>query len=735
MALSTPQYYSRFGQCEFVDIDEDELDTSNLHAHIVQSPTREFLLSHHHQFDFCPSGSDIDAATLLSDLSRLAPSAVKDFIPKHLAESSVPLRLLNDVDFQGEVNEYIAISYCRKKLKADTPLRVVTPVGALPFGWTKEITQFPIPTSNAVFQAVLRERQIGEGLWYDQVCINQDDEAERVAVMGAIDIIYKNARTVVVALDDILATPEEEQFLRYYIEQYSQCNLPYDQQPYVGLVPPVMNQYPVLWSFLERILCSSWFERAWCAHEMKMGQNHVFFLPCFSHYEDEVRTVIRFTGTFLLHLLVLAIEVHATAHPTLQRRVRSLHEFFYRQIVLKDNTSLGMQRPDTPQMQLPNRVAFIPTIAEIFQLQASGSHRLPEHTRQLDANHDKMSIALNASGLPLATTASNPLSRPNIEDECLRSLLLVALAARDPVALCTTGTPLRLHDGSISWLTRPTALDANPTLSSPPRFSRANTSITQGSDGLAEYAHLDLVFLELPHRTSPNPNFPAQVGRARTFVDLCVKYSVDGSALWNAWQVPNHARASTMRNTFIQTLACVFACGPQWLAELAPRLQQPHSAALDQSVIDVLLNPLLIVQNYIVLPEGRAALSLLLTFASTLITSGIPWASGVTEQEFGPLIVSAPSGGGKAIIFAPFAHSRTLLVAVPAAVKDAEYDNLARGWVLTSMNPYTGSPKRTVSWTLQSKGVVFGDGAFARGLQGVGEGEVRRHRVYGPGGG
>jgi hypothetical protein len=731
MALSDSQYYSRFGQCEFVDIDEDELDTSNLHAHFVQSPTREILLSRNHQYSLCPSGSDVDAATLLSDLSRLAPSAVKDFIPKHLAESSVALRLLNDVDFQGEETGYIAISYCRKKLNTDAPLRVITPVGALPFGWTKETTQFPIPTSNAMFQAVLQERRIGEGLWYDQVCINQDDEAERVAAMGAIDVIYKNARTVVVALDDIIASPDEEQFLRHYIDQYSQCDLPYDQQPYVGLVPPVMNQFPVFWSLLERILCSSWFERAWCVHEMKMGQSHVFLLPCYSQYDDEVRTVIRFTGAFFLHLLVLASEVHATGHPMLQRRVRSLQEFFYRQIVLKDNTAMAMQRPDTPQMQVPDRVPFIPTMAETFQLQASGNHRLPEHTRQLDANRDKMGIALNASGLPLAMTTASPLSRPNIEDECLRSLLLVALAARDPVALCTTGTPLRLHDGSISWLTRPTALDSNPTLPSPCRFSSAMTPITQGSDGRAEFAHLDLIFLELPHRTSPNPNFPAQVGRARTLVDVCVQFGVEGSALWNSWQVPHHARASTMRNTFIQTLACVFACGPQWLVDLAPRLQQQHCPALNQRVIDVLLNPLLIVQNYVLLPEGCAALSLLLTFASTLITSGIPWASGVTEREVGPLMVSAP-GGGKAIIFAPFAHSRTLLVAVPAAVKDAQYDNLARGWVLTSMNPYTGSPKQTVSWTLQSKGVVFGDGGFVGGLQGAGE-EVRRHQVYGPG--
>jgi hypothetical protein len=156
-----------------------------------------------------------------------------------------------------------------------------------------------------------------------------------------------------------------------------------------------------------------------------------------------------------------------------------------------------------------------------------------------------------------------------------------------------------------------------------------------------------------------------------------------------------------------------------------------------------MMNPHLIVRNYILLPEGQSALSLLLTFLSNLISSGIPWASGASEHSCGPMIVTSPtpslgSGSnttlqpyvGKAIIFAPFAHSKTLLIAVAAAVKEAHYDSLARGWILTSMNPYTGSPKQTVSWTLQNKGVIFGDGNFNAGLERCGD--VRNHRVYGP---
>jgi hypothetical protein len=742
MTSPMPQYFSRFGQCEFQDLAGEELDISNLHAHVIESPAREILLSSHRRFNFGQSEAGIDALTLLSDLSRLAPSVAKDFVPKHFAENSVPFRLLNDIYSQCEPKGYIALSYCRKRVEADTPRRVVTPIA---FGWSKEEDQFPIPTSNAIFQAVLREKRPEEGLWYDQVCINQDDETERVASMGAIDTIYQNARTVVVALDDVAATPDEEQFLRYYVERYAYSELPNDQQPNTGMSPPVMHQYPLLWSFLERVLSSAWFGRAWCAHEMRSGQNHVFVLPCYSPYGGQVSTVIRFTGAFFLHLLVLANEIYP-ATPAYHGKLRSLHEFFHQRITLNGDTFLAMQRPDTPQMSNSDGVALIPKIAETFKLQASGNPRLSPHLRQQDANRDKMGIALNASGLPLAMTSANTLSRPNIEDECLRSLLLVGLAARDPVALCTTGTPLRLHDGSTSWLSRPTPLDISSIRPAPPRFSRRATPIAQGSDGRAEYAQLDLVFLDLPHRTNPNPSFSSQVVRARTLIDLCIQYQLDGGALWNSWQAQGHPRALTMRNTFIQTLACVFECGPQWLLELSSRLKTYDTLTLEPHTIEMMLNPHLILQNYIILPEGQAALSSLLAFLSTLITSGIPWASGASEYNYGPLMINGPGSsssdqdasvltptyGGKAIIFAPFEHSKTLLIAVPAAVKDSHYDTLARGWVLTSMNPYTGSAKRTVSWTLQSKAVLFGDTIFTTSLECSGNSDVRNHCVYGP---
>jgi hypothetical protein len=755
MALPTSfQYFSRFGQCSFLDIDEDELNTSGLHTRMVKPATRENLISRH-RWTASSFDTNIDATSLLSNISRLAPSLIKEFIPKDHVENTFPFRLINEITHHGEEEGYIALSYCRKHTTANTPRRVVTPVGDLPFGWQKEIEQFPLPTSAALFEAVIKEKHKGEGLWFDQVCLEQEDESEKSVVIGAIDVIYKNARAVVVALDDIAVTPDEEQFLRYYVEQYSYSQLPSGQEPNSGLTPPLMEQFTPLKTFLERVISSDWFDRAWCAHEMKMGRSHVFLVPSIRHYEDEIQTVTRFTGEFFTHLLVLASEL-ATFTPPVMAKIRSLLAFFQELDTLNKHGHDALRRPDTPHDQAPTMQSFTSLVTDTFRLKTGGSPRLPEYMRRLDANRDKTALALNASGLPLALAPPSPFSRPNIEDECLRSLLLVGIAARDPVALCTTGLPLQLHDGSVSWLCRPTSLDTTLSRCPPPRFSSQADQIIQAHDGRAEYAQLDLIFLDLPHRTQPSPSFPTHVVRARIIVDLCVQYHIPGSSgLWNFSHAPNHPRTPALRNIFIQTLACVLSCGPQWLLEVSAGLElceahQTNQPRLSAYNIEMLMNPHLILQNFVLLQEGRAALQALVNVLSTLITSGIPWPSGASERTHGPLIVSAPSsstsaspaydyvgaplqgGSGKAIIFAPFEHSKTLLIAVPEVVKGTEYAPLARGWILTSMNPFTGSPKPTVSWTLQSKGTVFGDVSFNSRLAGSGAMDVRNHRVYGP---
>ena len=591
-----------------------------------------------------------------------------------------------------------------------------------------------------------------------------------------MDTIYRNARTVVTALDDICVGEDEADFLKWYLDQYCYSDLPINQQPNRGLNPPFMQRHPLFRSLFERILSSIWFERAWCAHEMRMGRCHTFLIPCASDEDDDSFTFIRFTGAFFLHMLLLASELN-TRHDT---RLRTLLEFFALRAIQDEREVIVARSPSAKFPPIPASPSFIPLIAEVFKQSTGGNPRLPSHLRRLDANRDRISIALSSAGLPLVLKPTSPLQRPSIEDECLRQLLLVGIAARDPVALCTTGTPLQLHDGSISWLSRPTALDLHSRYHGLPRFPKSENPITQGSDGRAEYVQLDLVFLDLPHRNQPNHYFQTHIQRARAIIELSIQCRLPCSEpMWASWQEIGCERASGMQNIFSQTLACCFECGPQWLIDVSTSLQSASKQRLTPQMVDTLCNPQLIIQNYIRTVEGHQAFTLLLEFLAVLIARGIPWASGATELTHGPLITSLPQAAtpslspssspvynhsasssassipyiapqqhhyspsqvyspshptsqnttSKALLFAPFAHSKTLLVSVPDAVKSSQYSELARAWILVPTSGFTSSPKQVVSWMLHGKAVLFGEGGFGTGLEGVSE--KRWHRVFG----
>ncbi|KAF2261996.1 hypothetical protein CC78DRAFT_546210 [Lojkania enalia] len=730
---------------EIVYIEEDQVDASSMHAHALSEKGKGDLFLHCHP-GTNPSPS-LDADSLFQDFRRWAPSVAQGFAPNSKDGRDFKLRLLNDINYEGDETSYIALSYCWTKLKQETPSRTVSPVGDLPFGWIMTVERFPLPISKWMFEAVSRERREGEGLWYDQVCINQEDEAEKTIAMGVMDLIYKNARSVIVTLDDILAGYEEQAFLNQYVPQMAISQIS-SKSPY-----PVLEINHPLRSFCERVLSSIWFERAWCAHEMRLGRSHIFLVPCRSREDTEAHSIIRFTGEFFLHLLSLAKEA-IDLFPGLQARILSLHQLF----VLKLQFHKQYNRPNyqAPLISEP-LTHFIPTIAEIFRQKAGGNPRLPEHLRRLDANRDKTAIALSSANIPIKLLPSLPLQRPAIEDECLRQLLLIGIAVRDPVALCTTGPPLQLHDGSISWLCRPTSQDIGPCPQPIPLFS-VTSPLSQSSDGRAEYVQSDLIFLGLPHHTQPMPSFADYVQQAKFYVDAWIQARIQSHPMWSAWQTPNHARAPAMKNIYIQTLACCLELGPWWATDVSKRISATTELVLDPEAIEFLFNPQLPLQGMVHSShKGKFFRHKWLNFLSALITHGIRWASGATERSHGPLIVSLSSppipeavscaspqyhpvsATAKALIFAPFEHSKILLVAVPEVIKNTDYGLLPRGWILTPFNTFTGSGSTrsssgstVVNWTLQSKSIVFGETGFNDALARPRSQSQRCHRVYGP---
>lgn len=53
-----------------------------------------------------------------------------------------------------------------------------------------------------------------EGLWCDQLCIDQSNASEKHCTIGMMDHIYASARLVVVVLDDLVFDPSETECIR-----------------------------------------------------------------------------------------------------------------------------------------------------------------------------------------------------------------------------------------------------------------------------------------------------------------------------------------------------------------------------------------------------------------------------------------------------------------------------------------------------------------------------------------
>ena len=57
--------------------------------------------------------------------------------------------------------------------------------------------------SGHMSNALIDELWPGEGMWIDSLCIEQEDEKEKAVAIAAMDLVYRNARAIIVALEDI----------------------------------------------------------------------------------------------------------------------------------------------------------------------------------------------------------------------------------------------------------------------------------------------------------------------------------------------------------------------------------------------------------------------------------------------------------------------------------------------------------------------------------------------------
>lgn len=658
-----------------------------------------------------------EAEELLDRLALLDKGAARRFMVKPDFKASFAFRLIcSGRHFVRQQHpSFIALSYRRKRIVDKTD------------------EFYTLPLEKEMLQAVWEERiSEDEGLWVDQICIDQDSDYEKTISMSAMDLVYRSARLVVVALDDLELKEHEGTVLQNHVLEYERMKHVVPNKRFRRHQPPYLETHEDLLAVLQKILSSSWFRRAWCRHEMRLAQDHVFLLPCRTAGSFK-RSVLRLTSSCIAHLLALATEVPFDAKIELLKP--ALHAFF------RDRT-----QPDMPGIDFASHHGnFTTVVAEVFGMEAGGDPRLPDSQREADARRDKVSIILNTMECGLALQHDLRSSRVGMsKEDCYYSLLLLALAAGDPGALCSVGKPMSLpaphttQPAASSWLFEPTNVDAG--LNNYKTLDRlpANPNLTTGTSHHANNKPAHFIRLDLHLLTSPptTPD-PTTLALASAFVSTCTTRKL-GRHRKRYLLHDAHANASfgSMRALYAATLACVFTAGPDWMRDVAAR----HGVSrfkLDLQPACWLVVALRSMNGQWPRADwvDRAA-GFVMDFVNFLVIRGLPQRQLRRPEAWAPCVLALP-GGAKALTFRP--EEGRVRAAVPSVLLDLDYVHLARLWMVLPAG--RKGLEGEGMWTLVGKSVMFGDDASMAQVHcedGDGDGDrggmvvvKRQQRVFG----
>jgi hypothetical protein len=264
-----------------------------------------------------------------------------------------------------------------------------------------------LPISDQCFQETLKWVKPGEGIWIDQLCIDQSNEKEKAKAIPLMNLLYKNARRVVIVLEDIKITEEETRLL----EELQACSV---RREMVSFAKCLETKAPTVWNLICRIGNARWFQRAWCSHEFHLCQDAVFIIPCHS----------RRSSSLELNTLEELLRFKGNWRPASTELPKEQLEGYRKLVLLL-----------TSRYILKKGYILDPPVVGICYL---------INNCQATELCDKVSIALNLLGLRLSFHG-NVLT----DKHALYIFTLLALAAGDPLSLCCTG--MMLGHGDNEW--------------------------------------------------------------------------------------------------------------------------------------------------------------------------------------------------------------------------------------------------------------------------------------------
>lgn len=144
------------------------------------------------------------SSTVLPNLHRFQPEIAESFKAKSGTKTNIPFKLITEDPtwLQGRTTFFVAISYCWHGEDWEVTERLLS-------DFDNEVWTLPI--SPVMLRNVLLLRNSAEdGIWIDQVCIDQKNESEKADAIQNMDTIYRNADHVVILLEDIEISMSEE---------------------------------------------------------------------------------------------------------------------------------------------------------------------------------------------------------------------------------------------------------------------------------------------------------------------------------------------------------------------------------------------------------------------------------------------------------------------------------------------------------------------------------------------
>ena len=352
---------------------------------------------------------------LLEAVIRIDPCSADWYGLKETAITDLPFRLLRLDAEQGlEPQGFLALSYC---CPDESWIRTAV---------CREASVPDFPLSSHMRVALFGEFRHREGVWIDQLCIAQHDMKEKMIAIGAMDVVYRSTRAIIVALEDVQLSREAAMAIKEFDGVGSRA-----ADACLSIITDAFTT----------IMTSRWFTRAWCDHEFLVSKRCVFLIGV-DEGPSDCFTTVRIEGVLLPEIGTAATRYSASKVRTTDGQAQLASIFAgvnWRHMMrtcrkIDANTMAAVLKTPTAG----HGGSFMHVFSRVFSL----------NSRYVS---DKAAIVLNTMLTGLTFIGKLP---ETVEDS-YRRIFIVALASGDLTALSTSGKGIH----GPSWLRQPVGGD------------------------------------------------------------------------------------------------------------------------------------------------------------------------------------------------------------------------------------------------------------------------------------